>query len=166
MSGGFLGAVLHSRPGAGSPSPIPRLLSGHMHSHVALSPGTLSSSRAGRLLSQVCCGKSLELGPGKDQVISACRRLREERCGCGAEGDSRLDCQSSASLRLCLYGQGQMEDWAEVPLGSLGEKLQLLPLPCFPASKSFPEQHVRPSKACLRLLSIHALGSKAASWKV
>lgn len=53
------------------------------------------------------------------------------------------DCQSSASLRLCLYGQGRMGDWAQMPLGNLGEELQLLPLPCFPASKPFP-----PSSMC------------------
>lgn len=41
LSGGFLGVVLGWRPRAGSPSLVSRLLSGHTHSHVALSPGTV-----------------------------------------------------------------------------------------------------------------------------
>lgn len=36
-----------------------------------------------------------------------------------------------------------MEDWAEVPLWNLGERLQMLPLPRFPAKKPFPLRHVQ-----------------------
>lgn len=62
------------------PSPAVRLLpSGHTLSHVALSPGAPSSSWVGWILSQICRGKSLELGLSKDEV-SVCRLLLKERC--------------------------------------------------------------------------------------
>lgn len=37
-------------------------------------------------LSQICCGKSLELGLGKEKVLSACRLLHVDRCVYGDGG--------------------------------------------------------------------------------
>lgn len=38
-------------------------------------------------LGQICCGKSLELGLGKDEVTAACRLRHVEGCVYGGRGD-------------------------------------------------------------------------------
>lgn len=56
------------------------LLSGHNLGHVEFSLGAPSSSWAGWILSQISCGKSLELELSNDEVVSVCRVLVAERC--------------------------------------------------------------------------------------
>lgn len=98
------------------------LLSGHNLSHVAFSLPAPSSSWVGWSPSQICCGKSLELGLSKDEVVSVCRLLVAERCVLFVEGQWQV--------AFLLWRTRNC--WAEMPLENQREKLQwlLLAFPC------------------------------------
>ena len=170
LGGGFIGLALGSWPGAGSsphlhPPPCTsqsgRLLSGHTLSHVALSPGALSSSGVGQLPGPNLLWK--ELGAGiRQRRGHSC--LQTSACGgvC-VWGQGRLCGVASPALDYmwCLYGHRQEEDWAK----ALGKRSKSLPPPWSPADQPFPCWHVQwvvPFTKGLPPVSLHPVPP----WKV
>lgn len=148
--------ALGSRPGRRQDSCFPGILSATLRVPQELG---LPEGLAG-FLRQICCGKSLELGLGKDHICLQ-TSARGEMCVWGAGG------YASPALDYvgCLYDPGQEDDWAECPAGlGVGTTVALLPLlPASPCRAGMWGWLSSPPEACLQRPSVRCPLQQAAS---